>query len=289
MAGAAIQLRDEVGRAIQDGTGVVPSRAAFCRARLRTAAGVGTTAAQSGAAFVQPRAAARLARLRRSVGFAARILGSGRPGFRPDWCCMVTLTYRPGAQWMPDQITRALRGFHMWCKRRAVPCRYVWVAELQKRGAVHYHVAVWLPEGMRPPKFDTAFTKDGRCLWPHGSTNRVVARKAVPYLMKYLSKGSGALQLPSGARGYGVGGLEFAQRRARRWLRLPAFVKARADIFDDWRPATGGGWSSPEGFTVPSEYERAWLGDAYGLIRTADYGRPFEAAGPFSWIHRGQA
>lgn len=231
-------------------------------------------------AFAQARAAARLARLRRSVGVSARLLGVGRPGFRPDWCCMVTLTYRPGVDWKPSHVRAALTHYREWCRRRRVPCRYVWVAELQKRGAVHYHIACWLPEGMRPPKFDV------QGWWPHGSTNRVVARKAVPYLMKYLSKGSGSMALPDGARGYGVGGLEFAQRRARRWLRLPGFVKARSDVFDDWTLATGGGWSSPEGFVVPSEYVRAWLGDRWGLVKVESYSRPFEAHGPFTWLHR---
>jgi hypothetical protein len=227
-------------------------------------------------AFAQPRAAARLARLRRSVGVSARLLGASEKGKRPDWCCMVTLTYARCGEWRPNHVQTALKRYRDWCARRRVECRYVWVAELQKRGAVHYHVAVWLPVGMRPPKFDV------QGWWPHGMTNRVVARHAVAYLMKYLSKGSGAMQLPDGARGYGVGGLDHAQRRARRWLRLPGFVKARSDIFDDWRPAANGGWVSPDG----SEYTRVWLGDRWGLVRVEHYPRPFEAHGPFTWLHR---
>lgn len=233
-----------------------------------------------GAAFVQRPAAAKLARLRRQVGFSARALGATRRGFRPDWVVMLTLTYRPGVEWAPNHVRSLLTHFRNWCRRRGVPCRYVWVAELQRRGVIHYHVAVWLPVGMRPPKPDV------QGWWPHGSSNRVVARRAVPYLMKYLSKGSGALQLPPEARSYGVGGLEHAERRARRWLRLPGFVKARADVFDDWRPAFGGGWSDPDGLSVPSEYSRAWLGDGYGLLRVADHGRPFDADGPFTWLRR---
>jgi hypothetical protein len=240
-----------------------------------------SAAVQAGAAFVPPKQAARLGRLRRSIGFSARaMVAANRKGFRPEWVCMLTVTYRPGAQWEPKHVARLLDHYRQWCKRRAISCRYVWVAEVQKRGAVHYHVACWLPRGMRPPKPDL------QGWWPHGSSNRVIARNAVPYLMKYFSKGSGACALPDGSRGYGVGGLDHALRRARRWLRLPAFVQSRGDCFDDWTPALGGGWTDPDGVVIPSEYERTWLGDAYGLIRVADYGRPFEAAGPFTWLHR---
>lgn len=240
-----------------------------------------SAAVQAGAAFTSQPRAERLARLRRSVGFSARILGVPERGHRPEWVVMLTVTYRPGAEWSPRHITGLMRCYREWARRRGFPCKYVWVAELQTRGAVHYHVACWLPKGVRPPKPDV------QGWWKHGASNRVVARNAVPYLMKYFSKGSGALQLPKDARSYGVGGLDHAERRARRWLRLPGFIKARADIFDDWVPAKGGGWWGPYmDSPVPSEYVRAWLGDSYGLLRVADYGRPFEAHGPFTWLSR---
>ncbi|WP_395703037.1 hypothetical protein [Aquabacterium sp.] len=117
-------------------------------------------------------------------------------------------------------------------------------------------------------------------------SNRVVARNAVPYLMKYMSKGSaGTLgSFPKGARIYGVGGLEHSLRRARRWLGLPAFVQARSSLHDPWRRAQGGGWVDGEGELWPSEWRRCWAGDRWGLERVADHGRPFDASGPFSWL-----
>jgi len=224
----------------------------------------------------------RIAKLRRAVGFAARGHLAERRGFRPDTCFMVTLTYREGVEWRPRHLSACRKLLAQWLKKRGIPCRYVWVAELQKRGAVHYHLALFLPPDVYLPSADLAGW------WPHGSTRTERARAAVPYLMKYLSKGSPAeaLQLPQGARMYGVGGLEHSLRRARRWLGLPGFVRARSDCFDDWRPAKGGGWVTPDDVVIPSEYQRAWVGDRYSLIRVADYGRPFSADGPFTWLER---
>lgn len=227
----------------------------------------------------EARRKARVARLRRQVGFAARgHLAQHRPGFRDDYVAMVTLTYRKLDEWNPRHLSDALRQARAWLKERGQSLRYVWVAELQKRGALHYHVAVWLPSGVMLPKFDV------QGWWPHGSTNVEQAKAAVPYLMKYLSKGMDTLGFPKGARIHGAGGLEEGIRRAKAWLGFPAFVKARADCMDAWKRAPGGGWSSPDGTVWGSEYLRAWLGDRWGCIKVTDHGRPFDPSGPFSWL-----
>jgi len=228
--------------------------------------------------------------MRRGIGYSARAHLAVRPGFRSDRCVMLTTTYRPGEQWQPNHVRKLLTHVREWCRRQRVPCRYVWVAELQEkrarrsgegaRAVVHYHIALWLPHGVELPH------ADAQGWWPHGMTNTEPVRAAVAYLMKYMSKGSQVLSLPDNARMYGVGGLDHVMRRAKRWLGLPGFIQSRADIHDDWRRAKGGGWFHPEGFVVPSEFKRAWLGDSYGLIRVSDYGRPFDAQGPFTWLHR---
>ena len=230
--------------------------------------------------FVPPAHAGRLARMRRSVGFAARAHVCSRFGFRTDSVVMVTLTYRDGNDWQPKHVSALLDHIRHWCKAERIRCRYVWVAELQARGAIHYHLALWMPHGKKLPMPDSAGW------WPHGYTRTERARAAVPYLLKYLSKGSGSLRLPDGARMHGVGGLDHSMRRAARWLRMPGFVQSRADIFDDWRPAVGGGWVGPDAVVWPSEFKRTWLGDAYGLLRVHQHGRPFHADGPFTWLHR---
>lgn len=238
----------------------------------------------------------RIARLRRQIGFAARGHAvAQRPGFRADQVLFVTLTYRPGVEWEPQHIRDCLHRVRKALARRSAPLRYVWVAELQKRGAVHYHIAFWVPHGATLPMFD-------RCgWWPHGDSNIKVARDAVAYLMKYFSKGSASWQFPPGLRMHGCGGLEHGIRRAKRWLGLPAFIKARSSIDDNWQRWTRahamacdwsdpmflirGGWLAPDGQHWPSEFARAWVGDRFEAVQLRDYGRPFEASGPFSWIN----
>jgi len=196
---------------------------------------------------------------------------------------MVTATYRDPDAWEPRHVSAWIGAMREWLRRRKLACRYVWVAELTKAGRLHYHLALWLPADVYLP------SADAQGWWPHGSTRTERARAAVPYLLKYLSKGMSVEAFPKGARIYGVGGLEHSIRRARRWLRLPGFVRARADVLDDWRPARGGGWSDPDGVVIPSEWARAWLGDRWGMVPVASYSRPFSADGPFSWIERGRA
>lgn len=232
-------------------------------------------------AFVPDKVLTRLARLRRAVGFAARGHCVSERGRRDDQCLMITLTYAgTNDDWSPKHISAFMTHVREWCRRHGLSCRYCWVAELQKRGVIHYHVALWVPRGVKLPR------PDDQGWWCHGMTRIEVARAAVPYLLKYLSKGAGDTlgSFPKGSRIYGVGGLEYSLRRARRWLGLPAFVQARSDIGDDWRRAQGGGWISPAGEIFPSEFARVWVGLAWGLERVLDHGRPFEACGPFSWV-----
>lgn len=220
----------------------------------------------------------RLARLRRGVGFSARAHLQPERGFRPPKAVMLTLTYRDGADWRPRDVSDLLKCYRRWCKVEGIKARYVWVAEVQQRGVPHYHVCVFVPEHVFVPFPDQAGW------WEHGSTNVIRAKSAPAYLMKYLSKGLGAsdLHLPEGARMFGRGGLEEWARRSLRWYSYPGFIKARADINARWDRATGGGWYSPDGMRIPSEFQRAWVGDGFGAVRVADYGRPFKVDGPYS-------
>lgn len=230
----------------------------------------------------------RLSRLRASVGIAARFhsLLSVRSGFRADQAWMVTLTYRPGVEWCAEQITLAVNAFRRWCDRRRVSARYVWVAELQLRGAVHYHLVCWLPRGLRMPKWDVRVSAGSAVpWWPHGMTNRVLVRKcAVGYLMKYLSKGTEYGSMPKGARVHGSGGAGGQCRAVRRWVAYPAFIRARASVEDRWVRATGGGWLDSSGRWWASEYAPVLIGGKRGAVRVVDHGRPFVADGPYSCL-----
>lgn len=224
----------------------------------------------------------RLGRLRQAVGFSARVHLVDVEV--PSYCAMVTLTYSDGGDWSPRHVSDYLHTLRKWWARQGFSSRlrYVWVAELQKRGAVHYHIAVFIPRGCEVPKPDDAGW------WSHGMSNVKAARAAVPYLMKYLSKGNKASdhRLPGGARCYGGGGLGESMRLARRWLSLPGFIKARADVAqsDGWRRFVGGGWIDPDGVVWPSEFQRCLVGGVGCLERVLDHGRPFDVAGVFSWV-----
>jgi len=64
------------------------------------------------------------------------------------------LTYADADGWNPKDITRYLYTVKAWMARRGIQARYVWTAELQQRGAVHYNVIWWLPRGVTLPKPD---------------------------------------------------------------------------------------------------------------------------------------
>lgn len=57
----------------------------------------------------------------------------------------VTLTYVGVDDWRARHISDCLAAIRKWCQRQAATFKYLWVAELQKRGAIHYHLAIWLP------------------------------------------------------------------------------------------------------------------------------------------------
>lgn len=152
----------------------------------------------------------------------------------------VTLTYRAGSEYQPRQVADYLKKVRKWAGVRGFRPAYVWVAETQKRGAVHYHLVLWLPRGVRLPRPD----KGGR--WPHGSSNvQSVKRNAVGYLMKYVSKGLGNYpDLPPGARVCGSGGLDAMARDEFHYWRLPRYVRENVQIGERCTRAVGGGWAS---------------------------------------------
>lgn len=231
----------------------------------------------------------RLAKLRCAVGFAARGHAVSEKGHRSDKAWMVTLTYRPGVQWAPTHLSAAMLKARDWCRKHGFAFRYVWVAEIQDgkrradgvgRDVIHYHAVVWLPVGVRCPHFDR------RGWWPHGMSRTdppVQSKNPVGYLLHYLKKDKELAAMPKGARAYGVGGLDHALRRARRWLGLPAFVQANSDIHDQWKRAPGGGWSDPHGVLYPSEFQRVKVGGIDALQRVHTHDRSIDAAGPFTW------
>lgn len=182
--------------------------------------------------------AMRLSMLRKRIRWTAnyfRNYHAGRPA-------LLTLTYREANGWDAKHVSSCLNHIRNWMKRKGGhKLSYVWVAELQERGAVHFHAVVWLPRGLTLPKPD----KQG--WWKHGFTNIKWARKPVGYLTKYISKlttkGGG---FPKGLRLHGSGGLDFEVRQTRTWRFLPNWLHVQTTPAMRMARALGGGWVSRE-------------------------------------------
>lgn len=161
---------------------------------------------------------ARRCRSRTITG--ARLLDEAvrRGGFRGKWL-FITLTYRLGGDWGPEHVRKLLNRCRSRLERRGLRLHYVWTAELQGRGAIHYHLMLWRPRGCWFPTFDKAGW------WPHGSTQIAKARNPVGYMAKYASKihrglcdqDGRLLRYPKGARICGAGGLGAERWRFRYW------------------------------------------------------------------------
>lgn len=95
-----------------------------------------------------------------------------------------TLTYRdPADSWTDKQALRQfLNRLRVWAKRRHAEVSYLWTAEMQDRGALHYHIVLvglpFVPLGLV------------RSWWPHGSDQLRVREdlKAIAYILKYVRK-----------------------------------------------------------------------------------------------------
>lgn len=173
----------------------------------------------------------RLRRMRRSTLTASAEVEKRlmRPGFRRPRAVGVTLTYRPGVEWGARHISAFIERVSKWAGRRGVSLPYVWVAELQARGAVHYHAIFWVPVHLSLPKPD----KQG--WWTHGLTRIERLRCGAAYASKYASKGEDGREFPKGLRLHGRGGLTVDERIAVRWWNLSKWVRdhfqaAAADV-----------------------------------------------------------
>lgn len=175
----------------------------------------------------------RVKRLRTSLEHASRLLhfDAHDEAAPARWQKkMLTMTYRPGVDWSPEHMAHWSNMFRTWCRRRSVKCRYVWVAELQVRGVVHYHIVIWVQRGVFLPQSD----RNG--WWPHGSTRTETVQSPMSYIMKYATKtdASNIGGFPKGCRLHGAAGLTREHRRHLRYWRAPFWVRdsltGRADI-----------------------------------------------------------
>lgn len=227
-------------------------------------------------------AKARVTRLRKGLGVGAKRLHNMYRGKQNH--CLVTLTYRgDNRDWRPEHISTYIKCVKRWFKRRTAGngLRYAWVAELQQRGVIHYHIVFWLPKGLTMPKAD----KQG--WWMHGMTNTKRATAPVAYLMKYVSKvdSKNVGSFPHGARIFGLGGLDKTGRDCKRWVLWPAYLQGNAAAGDPFKPAKGGGFTNSEtGEHFCAEFAPTGGGFKH-FVRIHTHPRAIEAQGPFSWFN----
>lgn len=153
----------------------------------------------------------------------------------------VTLTYRNVDDWKPGHVREFSRYVRDWFRRKAgVPMRMVWVLELQKRGAVHYHCMLWIPARCRFPNPAAAGW------WKHGFSHVAAPKggiqRPVSYMAKYASKVTSdqASRVPKGARMHGAAGLDVEGKRWVRYWRAPLFARDALGGAADIRKVTGG-------------------------------------------------
>lgn len=181
--------------------------------------------------------AIRVSKLRRAVkGAAAGIEAFYQKAGVRYRAAMITLTYAPGKDWEPRHITQLLTHYRNYLKRRGWKMRAVWVCELQARGVPHYHILMWLPRGLTPPK------PDNQGWWPHGATNCVWARSAVSYIVKYATKGTDQLDmLERGTRIFGICGYP----GSLSWFSAPGWLRGLCSPGDTLKRILGGWWEHP--------------------------------------------
>lgn len=181
-------------------------------------------------------------------------------GFRGRWV-MVTLTYRDSLQWSPRHVSELLRHMRNWMTRRDAEANFFWVAEMQKRGVIHYHILVWLPHRLMLPKPD----KQG--WWKHGMSKVEAARCGGGYMSKYVSKGDSA-PFPKGARIHGCGGLTGIHKQSWRWWKRPRYVRLAVPLCTVPMKRVPGGWLNMDtGELLESEWKFCGMKFGKAILR----------------------
>ena len=206
---------------------------------------------KTGEVFEVSNAKSRISRLRRRVfswaGVVRPVTGA------TTRMVMITLTYRKSWLWMPNHIRKFMLKVrkHLGGNLHA----YAWVAELQERGAVHYHVILIVNRGTAIPMPD----KTG--WWTYGST-KIQSANSPYYIAKYTGKEyQKEGPFPKGLRMFAVWISDSLVDDPARWeFKLSAVPSWFREVIRQlqpggkWKRAEGGGWIY-EGLFYPSPYE----------------------------------
>lgn len=185
----------------------------------------------------------RISRMRKRVFAWADMLG----GFLQDKSryrlVMLTLTYAKIDDWRPKQITKFMLDMRKRLGENLLG--YAWVAEMQSRGAVHYHVLLIVKKGSSIPKPD----KSG--LWPWGITRIETARTHF-YICTYVGKEHQKMgDFPKGLRMFAIWIKKGIITKLQKWFlslsSLPSWlcniVKGQEKyLLEKIRRDPGGGW-----------------------------------------------
>jgi len=139
---------------------------------------VGMKNVYTGKVVVVDTFAVRLGRLKTRIFDWAQKVDTWR-GNNPSRLVMLTLTYRKISDYKPGDIGTYLKNLKTRLGKNLLA--FAWVAELQERGAVHYHVVLLVQPGTDIPK------PDKRGYWTHGHSKIETARTAF-YLATYAGK-----------------------------------------------------------------------------------------------------
>ncbi|MEO5355290.1 MAG: hypothetical protein H7835_19045 [Magnetococcus sp. XQGC-1] len=134
---------------------------------------------------------------------------------------MITLTYAPGNDWKPNHIRDFMLKLRKVMKDGLLA--YAWVAELQKRGAIHYHILLYCRGRVPRP--------DEMGLWLHGMS-RVDIAKTPFYILKYTGKEyqKEFAKFPKGIRVFSVWVSDKAAKEILKYSTLPVWCEAVARV-----------------------------------------------------------
>lgn len=194
----------------------------------------------------------RLSRLRRRVFSWSRTMPAASQTTR---LVMITVTYRKAWLWMPNQIKAFMAKIRK--ELRGNLRAYAWVAELQERGAVHYHVLLMVNRGTSIPQPDKAGW------WRYGMT-KIQTINSPFYIAKYTGKEYQKVgEFPRGLRLFAVwiapDSIDILSMWKHRLTSLPRWlqeviVELPGCEGGKWARAPGGGWLF-EGRLYTSPYE----------------------------------
>ncbi|MFZ7321240.1 rolling circle replication-associated protein [Comamonas jiangduensis] len=158
-----------------------------------------------------------------------------------------TLTFAKESDFCAKHITRFLSCLRSKLKRQGHQLLYAWV--LERAGALHYHLALWLPRGF---KLDSAELAKW---WPWGSTWNEACRKVSAWI-HYISKRNCKKDLPKGARAFGCGGLDAQGKQTTQYAMFPRWLKAAVPPSAKVKRVAKVGWINMETGEV---YESPWI------------------------------